>query len=114
MFYNLSLFDSQSVFTKYKIDNVYPTTISLLHVVYDNRIWPSFIDSSNDAVSEKILIGSLSISQSKNSYYKYLFIDDTVTVVTYRHKTLQNVLTEIAGLLVLLRIFTLILGVFHE
>ena len=43
-----------------------------------------------------------------------LFIDDKITVVTYKHKTLQNVLTEIAGLLVLLRIFTFVLGAFHE
>ncbi len=87
-----------------------------MHVVYDNRIWPSFIDSSNDAISENILIGSLSIDYSyeENNDDSYLFLDDTVTIVTYRHKTLQNVLTEIAGLLVLLRIFTLILGVFHE
>ena len=41
-------------------------------------------------------------------------IDDTVTVVTYKSKTVLNLLSEIAGLLVLLRIFTFILGAFNE
>jgi hypothetical protein len=35
-------------------------------------------------------------------------------VITYKSKTVQNVLSEIAGVLVLLRVFTLILSVFHE
>ena len=34
--------------------------------------------------------------------------------VTYKSKTMLNVLTEIAGLLVLLRLATLVLGIFHE
>ena len=34
--------------------------------------------------------------------------------MTYKCKTVQSVLSEIAGLLVLLRIFTFILSVFHE
>jgi hypothetical protein len=37
-----------------------------------------------------------------------------VIVVTYKSKTMLNVLTEIAGLLVLLRLATLVLGIFHE
>jgi hypothetical protein len=37
-----------------------------------------------------------------------------VTVVTYKSKTMLNVLTEIAGLLVLFRLATLVLGIFHE
>jgi hypothetical protein len=37
-----------------------------------------------------------------------------VTVVTYKSKTMLNVLTEIAGLLVLFRLGTLVLGIFHE
>ena len=43
-----------------------------------------------------------------------LSVDDTVTVVTYKAKTVQNVLTEIAGLLVLTRIMSLFLVTFHE
>ena len=43
-----------------------------------------------------------------------IVIDDTVTVVTYKCKTLQNCFTEIAGLLVLLRIFTFLLRTFNE
>ena len=35
-------------------------------------------------------------------------------VVTYKSKTMLNVLTEIAGLLVLSRLATLVLGIFHE
>ena len=37
-----------------------------------------------------------------------------MTVVTYKSKTMLNVLTEIAGLLVLFRLGTLVLGIFHE
>ena len=37
-----------------------------------------------------------------------------MTVVTYKSKTILNVLTEIAGLLVLLRLVTFVLGIFHE
>ena len=41
-------------------------------------------------------------------------VDDVVTVVTYKSKTIQNVLTEIAGLLILSRILTLFLSSFNE
>jgi hypothetical protein len=45
----------------------------------------------------------------------YLFIDDkAVTVVTYKCKTVQSVLSEIAGLLVLIRILTFLLRSFNE
>jgi len=37
-----------------------------------------------------------------------------VTVVTYKFKTLQSVLTEIAGLLVLTRLLTMFLRAFNE
>jgi len=37
-----------------------------------------------------------------------------VTVVTYKTKTVQDVLTDIAGLLVLTRILSLLLSTFHE
>ena len=37
-----------------------------------------------------------------------------MTVVTYKSKTMLNVLTDIAGLLVLFRLATLVLGIFHE
>jgi hypothetical protein len=37
-----------------------------------------------------------------------------VTVVTYKTKTVQNVLTEIAGLLVLVRIFSFLLASFNH
>lgn len=41
-------------------------------------------------------------------------VDDTVTVVTYKSKTVQNVLTEIAGLLIISRILTIFLHSFNE
>ena len=44
----------------------------------------------------------------------YVFIDDTVTVVTYKSKTVQNVLGDMAGLLVLLRVSTFFLRAFHQ
>jgi hypothetical protein len=37
-------------------------------------------------------------------------IDSMVTVVTYKSKTVQDVLTQIAGLLVLTKILTFLLG----
>jgi hypothetical protein len=85
----------------------------LLHVIEDNRIWPSFIDSR---IKESILIGSLGKEDRLFTLddSNYITLDDLVTVVTYKHKTVLNVLSEIAGLLVLLRIFTFILGFFHE
>ena len=41
-------------------------------------------------------------------------IDDSVIVVTYKCKTVQSVLTEIAGLLVLTRVLTMFLRAFNE
>ncbi len=41
-------------------------------------------------------------------------VDDTVTVVTYQVKTVQNVLSEIAGLLIISRILTIFLHSFNE
>jgi hypothetical protein len=43
-----------------------------------------------------------------------IFIDEMVTVVTYKSKTVEKVLTEIAGLLVLGRVLTLFLRSFNE
>ena len=37
-----------------------------------------------------------------------------MTVITYKSKTILNILTEIAGLLVLFRIASLLLDVFHQ
>ncbi len=58
------------------------------------------------------MIGSLNIDDefSKGT----VFLDEIIDVVTYKSKTVQNVLAEIAGLLVLLRLFTFILSVLHE
>ena len=83
----------------------------MLHVIYDDRIWPSFLDSSSKRISEKIFIDSISDVYELS---KTLVIDDTVTIVTFKQKTIQSVLTEVAGLLVILRIFTFISGIFHE
>jgi hypothetical protein len=41
-------------------------------------------------------------------------IDENVNVVSYSRKTVQTVLTEIAGLLVLTRILQFFLVTFHE
>ena len=43
-----------------------------------------------------------------------IYIDDFVTVVTYKSKNVLDVLTEIAGLLVLARLLTLFLRSFNE
>ena len=43
-----------------------------------------------------------------------LLLDDQVAVVTYKCKTVQSVLTEIAGLLVLTRLLTIFLRIFNE
>ena len=45
---------------------------------------------------------------------RYVSVDDTLIVMTFKTKTVQNVLTEIAGLLVLTRILHMILIIFHE
>ena len=92
------------------LNPTYAIKISLLHTINDNRIWPSFIDTSS--VEEKILITSFEMDELGSS--GAIILDEKVNVVTYKRKTVQNVLTEIAGLLVLLRVFTFILGAFHE
>ena len=43
-----------------------------------------------------------------------MLVDDTVTVVTYNSKTVQSVLTEIAGLFVIAILFTFFLGLLNE
>jgi hypothetical protein len=47
-------------------------------------------------------------------YATIITFDDSITVVTFKSKTVQNVLTDIAGLLVLTRILQLLLVTFHE
>jgi hypothetical protein len=90
----------------------------LLHIINDNRIWPSFFYSSSDSVDEQILIGSFEKDSSVGDRYKSdvigLGIDTTVTVITYKTKNVLQVLTEIAGLLVLTTILTLLLTSFNE
>ena len=89
-----------------------------MHIINDNRIWPSFFYSSSDSVDEQILIGSFEKDSSVGDRYKSdvigLGIDTTVTVITYKTKNLLQVLTEIAGLLVLTTILTLLLTSFNE
>jgi hypothetical protein len=41
-------------------------------------------------------------------------VDNTVTVVTYKDKTVQKALSDLAALLVLTRILTLLLSIFNE
>jgi len=41
-------------------------------------------------------------------------VDDSINVVTFKTKTVLNVLTEIAGLLILARILSFFLVNFHE
>ena len=90
----------------------------MLHIINDNRIWPSFFYSSSDSVDEQILIGSFEKDSSVGDRYKSdvigLGIDTTVTVITYKTKNVLQVLTEIAGLLVLTTILTLLLTSFNE
>ena len=89
-----------------------------MHIINDNRIWPSFFYSSSNSVDEQILIGSFEKDSSVGDRYKSdvigLGIDTTVTVITYKTKNVLQVLTEIAGLLVLTTILTLLLTSFNE
>ena len=89
-----------------------------MQIINDNRIWPSFFYSSSDSVDEQILIGSFEKDSSVGDRYKSdvigLGIDTTVTVITYKTKNVLQVLTEIAGLLVLTTILTLLLTSFNE
>ena len=41
-------------------------------------------------------------------------VDDSINVVTFKTNTVLNVLTEIAGLLILARILSFLLVTFHE
>ena len=76
--------------------------ISLLHIINDTRIWPDFFyTSSSDYYKEQILIGSLVQDNSAKVDMIGIGIDSKLTLVTYKSKTVLEVLTEIAGLLVL-------------
>jgi regulator of replication initiation timing len=98
----------------------YYNAISLLHVINDTRIWPTFFYRSSDDIKEQILIGSLAKDTNPNRFILNdnnligIGIDSTVNVVTYKSKTMQDVLTEIAGLLVLTSILTFFLASFNE
>ena len=92
----------------------------MMHVIYDDRIWPSFFYSSSKSIKEQILIRSINrdadqyISPGNKTYATIITVNDSITIVTFKSKTVQNVLTEIAGLLVLTRILQLLLVTFHE
>ena len=94
--------------------------ISLLHIITDNRIWPDFLYSSpNDYIKEEILIGSMEIDENYNidlgrKYDMGIGIDKSVTVVNYKAKTVQSVLTEIAGMLVLTTVLSFFLSMLNE
>ena len=92
-----------------------------MHVIYDDRIWPSFFYSSSESIKEQILIRSINrdadqiiSTQSVGQGENLITVDDSITVVTFKSKTVQNVLTDIAGLLVLTRILHILLVTFHE
>ena len=92
-----------------------------MHVIYDDRIWPSFFYSSSESIKEQILIRSINrdadqmiSTQSVGQGVNLITVDDSITVVTFKSKTVQNVLTDIAGLLVLTRILHILLVTFHE
>ena len=86
--------------------------ISLLHVKYDDRIWPSFLYTHYYKLKERILIGSM----VKDEYIgiergdRGLSVDDMVTVVIYKSNTFNDFLRENSGLLLLTGVFTLILN----
>ena len=93
----------------------------MMHVIYDDRIWPSFFYSSSESIKEQILIRSINrdadqmiSTQSVGQGVNLITVDDSITVVTFKSKTVQNVLTDIAGLLVLTRILHILLVTFHE
>ncbi len=92
--------------------------IKILHVINDTRIWPSFFYSSNHRPSESLFIQSLDLDElpfkADEDEPNALLVDNEVTVVRYQAKTLMHCLTEIAGLLVLVRIASFLLGLFHE
>ena len=85
-----------------------------MHVTYDDRIWPSFLYSSSGSYKEKLFISSLSTEDLDTKIQPGLGVSDVVKTVTFKSKTMLNLLTEIAGLLVIFRLATFILGVFHE
>jgi hypothetical protein len=89
-----------------------------MHVIYDDRIWPSIFYSSSESIKQQILIRSITevnidlISDLRHT--AILTVDDTITVVVFKNKTVQIALTEIAGLLVLTSILRFLLVNFHE
>ncbi len=90
------------------------TQIKLLYIKKDFRIWPSFLQAS-DGLHEQVYIENVFKEFASNiDGFRAIKIDDFLTQVTYEAKTVQQVLTEIAGILVLLRILSLMLSVFHE
>lgn len=95
-------------------DGVY-NVVSLLHIINDTRIWPNFLySSSSDFYKEEILIGSMAKNTSVNQKIKGIGINERVTVVIYKSKTVLDVLAEIAGLLVLQSILAFFLTPFNE
>jgi hypothetical protein len=103
-----------------KMETPYYNAISLLHVINDTRIWPTFFYRSSGDIKEKILIGSLAKDSHPDESFLFessmigIGIDSTVNVVTYKSKTMQDVLTEVAAVLVLTKILTFFLASFNE
>ena len=91
----------------------------MMYVSYEDRIWPSIFYSSSESIKQQILIRSivqepLDIFIRDDDNTAILTVDDTITVVTFKSKTVQSALTEIAGLLVLTSILRFFLINFHE
>ena len=87
-----------------------------MHVKNDTRILPSFFYPSSYKIEEHIYIGSKVYKNSRfdDSQWLGIEVDNTVTVVNYKSKTVQNVLTEIAGLLIFSSILNFFLEYFNE
>ena len=64
-----------------------------MHVINDDRIWPSFFYSSSESIKEQILIRSINrdndreISPGMKPNATIITVDDSITVVTIKSKT---------------------------
>ena len=68
-------------------------------------------------MDEALYIKSYNLDTSKENDDTIVYgleVDDTITVLTFKSKTLMNVLSDIAGLLIISRVLTLFLNSFNE
>jgi hypothetical protein len=86
--------DKKIYFEKGKSSENFILKISLLHLQYDDRIWPSIFYSSSNELREQILIGSMVKDEylSLEKGHRGLSVDELVTVVTYKCTSVSEAL----------------------